>query len=67
MTDLPTLHTPTAWKWYPVQGDRLNLSILEWKYWQGLDTETILSEITQTFNKAFDFLLIIIIQFLEPI
>ena len=67
MTDLPTLHRPTAWKWYPVQGDRLNLSILEWKYWQGLDTETILSEITQTFNKAFDFLLIIIIQFLEPI
>ena len=40
MTDLPTLHRPTAWKWYPLQGDRLNLSILEWKYWQGLDTET---------------------------
>ena len=34
------LHTPKAWKWYPVQGVRLNLSIIEGKHWKGLDTET---------------------------
>ena len=37
---LPFIHQQPENCTPAVQGDRLNLSILEWKHWKGLDTET---------------------------